>query len=907
MPRNKLKIENLDVQLDYHEKLLHQAEQGLKETKKKLNDTDLMISLEPPKKEYSEWKRWERTVERIMNRNVNLQMPNLPKMKKEYEMKKLLQLDATLTKETASREAQEKYNDLIRERKTQFQLKPPLSPDSSLTKKSTFGRSEYGETLKTIPNYQGCNTIYHGTRELLRKDGTQHLKDDEDRSLPPWFHPQYYDHALDIPSFEQKHDAHYQLAFRSISRGQKKSSVLLEREKIQRRKEDLQRTANYLTQLHYFKEHDKLTLDRTQSSSSSQKGRHQPSQQMLSKPFSVQELNVANIDQLQQSATSLPTISLTWKERLQLDQDDANLVDDQSVMSNDSTLSSNNAVDDDDFQFLDQQTNNETARRQPSFQFPPLTPSNSHNISKSQLFSSSNLLNNNASMSSASSTTTNTTTTKTQADSSESSSKLQNQWQQLNHLRSVHQLVPNTKANRRNNNKQKASTNASSSEVPFYQPKPVPFDPIISNHIYELKILHSDPQFRREIQHSVQHVHHYQHHAHLQNPTFHSQTHRHHHTAPIEKKDQMFYRISRNMNHALEEGYLPRKAIHTSEHVHKKRKDYTLHALTYQKPLVLATYNAQESVANSAAATNANTTTSSLKNSSNSSGLAIKYSSEIFKKPQVEYRTAEELIKESQVKNFSELLVPDPFNSVPGKGGSGGMTGANRSGIPSRMTVPSSPATPMTFQDNIGEIPNRPEGNHEETSSPSAISSLKFQSPTEVHHHSQRPYGILATYGMQVAALNSSKPNSRQQSRYRKQRTTDHSLEENSKFESGPPSPTLNMTKEEFLESKASSTKLIRQWAKYHHIHFPNHEQLLKQTGCGIPRRRKRISLKEEIEETGKMKHINWELDEDQVSLSGILLSDGEVIQHKDWLESLTQTRIPMKPIHETESIDMSV
>ena len=62
----------------------------------------------------------------------------------------------------------------------------------------------------------GCNSEFSGSRTLVRKAGAAQLEPSQ-RSLPPWFGPQYYENS-DPPYLRARPDRSYQQAFRSTGR-----------------------------------------------------------------------------------------------------------------------------------------------------------------------------------------------------------------------------------------------------------------------------------------------------------------------------------------------------------------------------------------------------------------------------------------------------------------------------------------------------------------------------------------------------------------------------------------------------------------------------------------------------------------------------------------------------------------
>lgn len=240
MPRYK--IEQLDVNFDYQEKLLKSLEVGIKDTKKKLNDTEIMITLEPNKKDMAEWGRWDKTITEIMSRKPNLTFPNLTQMKKEQEMKRHNEIDPSRRSRLKSRESYSRQAQRVMERQTHNMQKKILEG------KCKFGGSVVGEVIGTVEKYRGSSYDEGGKRILRRKDGRNHFTDPADSSVPPWMGPMYYfDSLQDSPAAKDKYpksDRFYKMPFEALPRGKVRSTAVVDREHTTRRRLELRTAAS---------------------------------------------------------------------------------------------------------------------------------------------------------------------------------------------------------------------------------------------------------------------------------------------------------------------------------------------------------------------------------------------------------------------------------------------------------------------------------------------------------------------------------------------------------------------------------------------------------------------------------------------------------------------------------------
>lgn len=233
-----LKPVSMDVVLDYHEKLLQTCQVGLRDTKRKLHETELMISLEPPKKgndeDNYEWVQWDKSVNEIMKRKVNRSFPSLAQMKKDNEMKKMAQKDLKRKKTAASREAWARQAQVIMQKQTKSMQEKVLQG------KGKFGDSIEGEVIGSIENYYGCNSIHTGKRTLIRKNGRIHDANSNE-SLPPWIGPQFYEIPPQALDPHQKSTTYYQIPFKAPPRKHHGSTVSIatQREETSRRRKQL--------------------------------------------------------------------------------------------------------------------------------------------------------------------------------------------------------------------------------------------------------------------------------------------------------------------------------------------------------------------------------------------------------------------------------------------------------------------------------------------------------------------------------------------------------------------------------------------------------------------------------------------------------------------------------------------
>lgn len=234
MPKPLVKPVPLDISLEFHERLIGKVGKTLEDTKKRLCDTELVLNLEPNPDEKAQVKLWHQAVNEVLEQRPDMNFPTMRQIKREHDMKELANRENKSKKHNASKTDWNKKMNQAIEKQTENLQKMVLD------KEGKFGGSVKGETLKTIQNYNGCNTIFKGSRTLIRKAGNGLIEENE-TSLPPWFHPQYYEIHYEA---KKKTDTFYQLPFKALPRKKIISTAVIARENYLRRKEAVRLSAS---------------------------------------------------------------------------------------------------------------------------------------------------------------------------------------------------------------------------------------------------------------------------------------------------------------------------------------------------------------------------------------------------------------------------------------------------------------------------------------------------------------------------------------------------------------------------------------------------------------------------------------------------------------------------------------
>lgn len=220
------KASDLEVSLDYHGRLVERVGRGIAQTKKRLYDAELLLNLEPPPDEKQLVKQWTVVVNDVLTKKTQMQFPNLRRMKRQHELQQQLEAETQNLKRASSKQK------LIRQESEIMEKQAQNLRNMVLHKEGKFGGSLKGEPLRTIQNYNGSNSIYVGTRTLIRKEGNAF--GNANTSLPPWFGPGYYD----VASKEEHSETHFQVPFMSPGRTDVPAGVR-EREACVRRKKQV--------------------------------------------------------------------------------------------------------------------------------------------------------------------------------------------------------------------------------------------------------------------------------------------------------------------------------------------------------------------------------------------------------------------------------------------------------------------------------------------------------------------------------------------------------------------------------------------------------------------------------------------------------------------------------------------
>lgn len=140
---------SLEMELDFHERLLHTVGKNIAQTKKRLHDAELVLNLRPPDHEPAEIIEWNKKVSQLIDRRNPLEFPTLYKVRKEYEKKAMIK---SIRSGRQRIESDEKFN---------LRMSKTLAKEAELIKKkvlsdsASFGRKSTGEAIRTIDGYKG--------------------------------------------------------------------------------------------------------------------------------------------------------------------------------------------------------------------------------------------------------------------------------------------------------------------------------------------------------------------------------------------------------------------------------------------------------------------------------------------------------------------------------------------------------------------------------------------------------------------------------------------------------------------------------------------------------------------------------------------------------------------------------
>ena len=142
----------LDLELEFHERLIHTIGKGISRTKKKLADSELMLNVRPPDNEVANLIEWTAKKNKLFEQKDVLVFPTLLKIKKENDEKNLLN---SLTIGRQQTESNVKWNKRMNK---ELQKQAELLRKSILNAHANFGTVVEGTEIKKIENYRGNNT-----------------------------------------------------------------------------------------------------------------------------------------------------------------------------------------------------------------------------------------------------------------------------------------------------------------------------------------------------------------------------------------------------------------------------------------------------------------------------------------------------------------------------------------------------------------------------------------------------------------------------------------------------------------------------------------------------------------------------------------------------------------------------
>lgn len=148
---NTVKPVSLEMELDYHERLLQTVGKSIQQTKKRLHDAELILNLRPPDHEPAEIQEWSVKVSQLIDKRPPLEFPTLYKVRKEYENKALIKSIRTGRQKIESDEKFNQRMNRILAKEAEMIKKKVLSESAS------FGKKVVGESIKTIDGYKGTS------------------------------------------------------------------------------------------------------------------------------------------------------------------------------------------------------------------------------------------------------------------------------------------------------------------------------------------------------------------------------------------------------------------------------------------------------------------------------------------------------------------------------------------------------------------------------------------------------------------------------------------------------------------------------------------------------------------------------------------------------------------------------
>jgi len=137
----------LDLELEFHERLIHTIGKGISRTKKKLADSELILNVRPPDNEVTNLIEWTEKKNKLFEQKDMLVFPTLLKIKKENDEKNLLNSLTSGRQQTES--------NIKRRMNIELEKQAELLRKSILNAHANFGTVVEGTEIKKIENYRG--------------------------------------------------------------------------------------------------------------------------------------------------------------------------------------------------------------------------------------------------------------------------------------------------------------------------------------------------------------------------------------------------------------------------------------------------------------------------------------------------------------------------------------------------------------------------------------------------------------------------------------------------------------------------------------------------------------------------------------------------------------------------------
>lgn len=175
------------ISLQLHDEMISQTGKSLVRVKKRLNDVNMTFQLKPPEDEKMEIWQWENKIKEMIEYKDHLEFPTVIGIKRERLKKEQSKAEQSASEDKKAEEKRKMHQQMAKlanERLRESRKSKYFGPSKY------FGVDIVGE-LRTIPDYNGQNSIYKGSRTLFRKDG-RYTRQTHATDVPPWIGPQYY-------------------------------------------------------------------------------------------------------------------------------------------------------------------------------------------------------------------------------------------------------------------------------------------------------------------------------------------------------------------------------------------------------------------------------------------------------------------------------------------------------------------------------------------------------------------------------------------------------------------------------------------------------------------------------------------------------------------------------------------